>query len=71
MKSYEIISGKYSPRLGESIARAIQEALQDLPENEVGIFSMDHADIEFRKTDTPTEVWDRLIQAHGKEHPKC
>lgn len=68
MKDCEIVDGFYEPKIGSSIANAMNEATKLVPDGETAKFRVDGAIVEFTNKSTPRELWDAMIAAYRKTH---
>lgn len=62
-RAYEIVDGRYEPKVGKNIAAAIMEAIEDIQPNSTASFGLDaERCVAFTGTDRPRDVWDRLME---------
>lgn len=67
-RSYEIVDGRYEPKLHHNIGTAMTHAIEDVEANTVGKFGLDPWRwVEFTSTDRPRDLWDRLMEKLNEE----
>ena len=62
-RSYEIVDGRYEPKVGVNMAEAITHAVEDVPADTVASFGLDATRcVPFTSNDRPRDVWDALME---------